>query len=78
MIVRPDRRGSGVGRLLLSHLEHWAREQAYEEIWVANEGPAVNFYRRCGWTVHETVQRGRRSTVTVLSKRLGQSASAYI
>jgi GNAT superfamily N-acetyltransferase len=75
MIVRPDRRGGGLGGLLISHLEQWAREQAYEEVWVANEGPAVNFYRRCGWAVDENVQRGRRSTVTVLSKRLGRSAA---
>ena len=77
MIVRPDRRGSGLGRLILSHLEHWAAEQGYGEIWVATGDPAVTFYRRCGWTVHETVQRTRRPTVTVLSKRLGRPASAY-
>jgi GNAT superfamily N-acetyltransferase len=70
MIVRADRRGSGLGRLLLSHLEQWANEQAYKEVWAANEGPAVDFYRRCGWVVHGIVQRGARPTVTVLSKRL--------
>ena len=49
MIVRPDRRGSGLGRLLLSSLESWASEHGYEHLWAANEGPVVVFYQRCGW-----------------------------
>jgi GNAT superfamily N-acetyltransferase len=70
MIVRPDRRGTGLGRLLVGELERWASRKGYEQLWVANDGPAVNFYRRCGWQVHEMVARSRRSTVTVLTKRL--------
>jgi GNAT superfamily N-acetyltransferase len=70
MIVRPDRRGSGIGRLLLSHVEQWARAHGYQEVWAANEGQAVDFYRRCGWMVHEIVQRGHRPSVTVLSRRI--------
>ena len=70
MIVRPDRRGSGLGRLLLNSLESWASGHGYEQLWVANEGPAVVFYQRCGWQFCETVDRGTRPTVTVLKKRL--------
>jgi GNAT superfamily N-acetyltransferase len=77
MIVRPDCQGTGLGRLLLAHLEQWASGHAYPEVWAANEGRAVNFYRRCGWTVQETVERSGRPTVVVLSKRLGTSDSAY-
>lgn len=70
MIVRPDRRGAGLGRLLLSQVEEWASSHGYSEIWAANEGPAVEFYRSCGWVVQETVDRNARPTVTVLSRRL--------
>jgi GNAT superfamily N-acetyltransferase len=72
MIVRPDRRGTGVGRQLLSQLEQWARENGYEKAWVATGDPAVDFYRRCGWTVYETLQRGG-STTNVLNKRLSEA-----
>jgi GNAT superfamily N-acetyltransferase len=68
MIVRRDRRGTGLGRLLLGHLERWAREQGYEQLWVATGAPAVNFYLRCGWRSQEIVDRGFELT-TVLSKR---------
>jgi GNAT superfamily N-acetyltransferase len=70
MIVRADRRRGGLGRLLLSHLEEWARGHGFEQVWAANEGFAIDFYRRCGWGVHETVERDGRPTVTVLTKRL--------
>lgn len=70
MIVRPDPRDGGLGRLLLDRVEEWAGGHGCDEIWAANEGPAVEFYRRCGWVVHELVDRGARPTVTVLSKRL--------
>lgn len=70
MIVRPDRRGLGIGRLLLAHLEAWAGNHGYRRVWVANEGPAVDFYRRCGWTLHETVERASGVSVSVLTKHL--------
>ena len=70
MIVRADRRRGGLGRLLLSHVEEWARGHGFDQVWAANEGSAVDFYRRCGWEAHETVERDARPTVTVLSKRL--------
>jgi len=56
MIVRPDRRGAGIGRLLLAHLERWARQQGYEQLWVATAGGG-GFYQRCGWRIYETVDR---------------------
>jgi GNAT superfamily N-acetyltransferase len=40
MIVRRDRRGSGLGRLLLARLERWAYSQGYELWWVATGGAA--------------------------------------
>jgi len=68
MVVRPDHRGSGLGRVLLSSVDEWAHGYGYEEIWVATEGSAVDFYRRCGWLVRETVERAARPAVTVLCK----------
>jgi GNAT superfamily N-acetyltransferase len=70
MIVRPDRRGMGIGRLLLAQLEAWAGRHGYERVWVANEGPAVDFYRKCGWTLSETIARASGEVATVLTKHL--------
>jgi GNAT superfamily N-acetyltransferase len=70
MIVQPDRRGIGIGRLLLTHLEAWAGIHGYKQVWVANEGPAIGFYRKCGWAWSETVERASSESVSVLTKRL--------
>ena len=35
----------------------WASRRGYAQLWAATEGPAVNFYQRCGWQVHEMVVR---------------------
>ena len=70
MIVRPDRRGMGVGSLLLPHLEAWAGSRGYRQVWVANEGPAIAFYRKCGWELSETVERASGEAATVLTKHL--------
>jgi GNAT superfamily N-acetyltransferase len=69
MIVRRDRRGTGLGRLLLEHLESWARDQGHEQLWVATGRPAVRFYQRCGWQVREIVRRDFEPA-TVLDKPL--------
>lgn len=70
MIVRPDRRGRGVGRLLLAQLEAWAGSHGYQQVWVATGDPAVDFYRQCGWELRETVARASGEVVSVLTKRL--------
>lgn len=70
MIVRPDRRGMGVGSLLMAHLEAWAGSHGYTQVWVATGGRAIAFYRRCGWELHETVERAAGEAATVLTKRL--------
>lgn len=70
MIVRPDRRGTGVGRLLLAQLEGWAGRHGYHQVWVANEGDAIGFYRACGWAMSETVALASGAVATVLTKRL--------
>jgi GNAT superfamily N-acetyltransferase len=69
MIVRPDYRGMGIGRRLLTHLEAWARGQGYTQAWVATGGPAITFYRKCGWEVAEIVARPS-GDATILAKRL--------
>ncbi len=69
MIVRPDRRGMGIGSFLLTHLETWAGSHGYKQVWVANEGPAIGFYRKCGWELSETVKHAS-DVVSVLTKLL--------
>ncbi|MGN6673823.1 MAG: GNAT family N-acetyltransferase, partial [Thermomicrobiales bacterium] len=70
MIVRPDRRGLGIGRLLLTQLEAWAGSHGYQQVWVATGDQAIDFYQQCGWTLHETVERPAGETALVLTKRL--------
>ncbi|MGH2584142.1 MAG: GNAT family N-acetyltransferase [Dehalococcoidia bacterium] len=70
MIVQADRRGQGVGGLLMAHLEAWAGSQGYEQAWVATGGRAVAFYQKCGWELSEVVDRPAGETATVLTKRL--------
>ena len=69
MIVRRDRRGEGVGRTLMQHLELWATEYRIADAWVGTD-LALGFYQRCGWTVQETFTRSTGQRMTVLSKKL--------
>jgi GNAT superfamily N-acetyltransferase len=66
-IVRPDARQRGVGRALMSSVELWAAQRGIREAWVATE-IAADFYRKCGWTLLETIDRVG-DDVHVLHKR---------
>ncbi len=70
MIVRADRRGAGIGGLLVAHLEGWAGAHGYERLWVATGGRAVDFYRKCGWELSETFERAPGDVTTVLTRAL--------
>jgi GNAT superfamily N-acetyltransferase len=70
MVVRSNRRGRGVGRLLLTRLERFAFDNGHADVWVATGGPAVGFYRRCGWQETETLQLASGQVATVLRKPL--------
>ena len=64
MVVRPDFRGRGVGRLLLRTLGGWAGQRGYQRLWVATGDPATGFYEACGWTPADTFDRpGERVVV---------------
>jgi GNAT superfamily N-acetyltransferase len=69
MIVRRDRRGQGVGRALMQHLERWAAEQGITEAWVGTD-LALGFYQRCGWHRLETFTRTSGQQMAVLHKLL--------
>jgi GNAT superfamily N-acetyltransferase len=69
MIVRQDRRGEGVGRILMQHLERWAAEQHFAGAWVGTD-LAAEFYRQCGWAVRETFTTSDGQPMTVLYKKL--------
>ena len=68
MIIRRDSRGRGVGRSLLSELERHAAANGFSPVWVATGGPAVGFYRRCGWQPVETLRLASGHPTTVLQK----------
>ncbi len=58
MIVRPELRGRGIGRLLLQALLAWAAAQhGYRQFWVATGDEAVGFYQACGWTLTDSFDR---------------------
>jgi GNAT superfamily N-acetyltransferase len=69
MIVRRDRRGQGVGRALMQHLDEWAADRRIAELWVGTD-LALGFYQRCGWTLRETFTRSNGQHMDVLHKRL--------
>jgi GNAT superfamily N-acetyltransferase len=66
MIVRPQLRRGGIGRMLLDSLAKWAAQHGYRSLWVATGDPAVGFYQSCGWELAETFARPAE-TVHVLS-----------
>jgi len=70
MIVRPERRGMGVGSLLMVQLEMWAGTHGYERVWVATGGRAIDFYRQCGWELSGTIERTSGEAASILTKRL--------
>ena len=49
MVVRPDARRRGIGRLLLQRLEAFAVSRGHATVWVLTGPPAVEYYERCGW-----------------------------
>ena len=69
MIVRRDRRGEGIGRVLLDHLERWASDQGIAEVWVGTD-LAPGFYESCRWTVLESFTTNSGEPMTVLHKKL--------
>lgn len=53
MFVRPEVRGQGVARKILSRLEERARELGYERVWLETSNQhteAMALYRACGYT----------------------------
>lgn len=57
MIVAPDHRGRGLGRVLVEGIEAIAISQCHKMLWVATER-AAGFYQRCGFVSVETLQVG--------------------
>ncbi|HEY7174824.1 MAG TPA: GNAT family N-acetyltransferase [Micromonosporaceae bacterium] len=59
MVVRPDRRGEGIGRTLVGMLEPHAAGLGYDGIWVATGPPATAFYERCGYRPMQIVRHAQ-------------------
>jgi predicted N-acetyltransferase YhbS len=75
MIIRPESRGLGAGRLLLFHLEQFAARSGHFQLWVAT-GTAVAFYQRCGWQEVERLQLASGHPATMLTKQLPTRATS--
>jgi GNAT superfamily N-acetyltransferase len=69
-IVRPDRRGQGIGHALMSRLEAWASGIGIDQVWVATGDPAVRFYQQCGWEPVEQLLTQWGEMSTILTKHL--------
>ena len=72
-IVRSDRRGRSAGRLLMSHLEEWAAEQGFDDLWVGTSG-AAGFYEGCGWHPVEDFTTSTGQRMFVLHKQVAEAA----
>jgi GNAT superfamily N-acetyltransferase len=70
MIVAPDQRGMGIGARLMRSLETWAHYHGYSQAWVATGGRAIDFYKKCGWTMAEVLHRPSGEAVSILTKFL--------
>jgi len=70
MVVRPDERRCGVGRLMIAAAEDLARQHGHDQLWVATQEHDREFYRVCGW--HEADAPGAED-VTVLRKALANA-----
>ena len=77
MIVRPESRGLGVGRRLLSHLEACAGRRGFRQLWVGTGGPVVGLYQQCGWLLVEVIVRSAGKSTSILSKAtVGEHANS--
>ena len=68
VVVRADRRGQGVGTILMSGVVGWAREAGLPHLWVSTGGRAVTFYRRCGFRPVESTVLPTGESVDVLKR----------
>ncbi len=71
MVVRPDERRCGVGRLMIAAAEDLARQHGHGELWVAPGDGDREFYRACGWS-ESAEQNDDRS---VMCKRVTEPTS---
>jgi GNAT superfamily N-acetyltransferase len=68
MVVRPDERRCGVGRLMVAAAEDLARERGHDRLWVAPRDEDLEFYRACGWSESAEQDDGR----PVMCKRVAE------
>ena len=71
MVVRPEARRQGIGRLLVTALERTAAGRGFSQIWVATGNDAVDLYRACGWAVQESLTLASTGmTTSILTKQI--------
>ena len=74
-IVRPDRRGQGIGHALMERLEAWVAGIGIDQVWVATGEQAVIFYEQCGWEPTEELRTQQGEMATILTKHLPSTSS---
>jgi GNAT superfamily N-acetyltransferase len=67
MVVRPEERRCGIGRLMVAAAEDLARERGHDQLWVVGREEDLEFYLACGW--RENGEAGDQD-VAVLCKSL--------
>jgi GNAT superfamily N-acetyltransferase len=58
VVVHPDWRGKGIGRMLMVSLEQWAARQGIQRLQLLadhNNAAALVFYQRLGWNRTELI-----------------------
>jgi GNAT superfamily N-acetyltransferase len=70
MVVSPDERRCGVGRLMVAAVEEVARDLGHAQMWVAAGCSDVAFYRHCGWQVDGPDSSLDEGGLTILSREL--------
>ena len=70
VIVLPEYRGKGMGRLVITEAEKWIRELGYQVIRVDSRTVAVGFYEKQGYTrmSDEVVQSGFFACIRMIKR----------
>ncbi|HEY3529026.1 MAG TPA: GNAT family N-acetyltransferase [Nocardioides sp.] len=59
MVVRPEERRCGIGRLMVAAAEDLARERGHDQLWVVACDEDLEFYRACGWAATDEIADNR-------------------
>lgn len=71
VVVLPDYRGRGLGRMVMSEGEKWCRDLGYSTVVIESRTTAIDFYKKLGFTVRsDQLIHGPTFTCVEMEKRL--------